>query len=183
MRPTHFRSVNGNIPLPVFFPDATRAVVKTVDSVDIKNTGTPGILVNTYHLYKGLGKKILRKYGGVRDFMGWKGAVISDSGGFQVMSLIKKNPNRGRVTDKGAIFHPVGEEKVELTPEKSVEFQMELKPDMVVDCFGKNTGRIVKFFSGGVGDIGNWISIGSDVIYIGDDDSFWGNNWKVINWN
>lgn len=116
----------------MFFPDATRAVVKTVDSVDIKNTGTPGILVNTYHLYKGLGKKILRKYGGIREFMGWNGAVISDSGGFQVMTQIKKFPNRGKVTDEGATFHPIGEEKVMLTPEKSVEFQMELRPDMVV---------------------------------------------------
>lgn len=126
------RTIYGKIELPVFFPDATRAVVKTVDSVDIKNTGTPGILVNTYHLYKGLGKKVLRKYGGIREFMGWNGAVISDSGGFQVMSQIKKFPNRGKVTDEGAAFHPIGEEKIMLTPEKSVEFQMELKPDMVV---------------------------------------------------
>lgn len=48
MRSKYFRTIYGKIELPVFFPDATRAVVKTVDSVDIKNTGTPGILVNTY---------------------------------------------------------------------------------------------------------------------------------------
>lgn len=132
MKNKYFRTINGKIELPVFFPDATRAVVKTVDSIDIRNTGTPGILVNTYHLYKGLGKKILRKYGGIREFMGWSGAVISDSGGFQVMSQIKKFPNRGKVTDEGAIFHPIGGEKVMLTPEKSVEFQMDLRPDMAV---------------------------------------------------
>jgi len=132
MKNKYFRTINGPVELPLFFPDATRAVVKTVDSVDIKNTGTPGILVNTYHLYKGPGKKVLRKYGGIREFMGWKGAVISDSGGFQIMTQIKKFPNRGKVTDEGAIFHPIGEEKVVLTPEKSVEFQMELRPDMVI---------------------------------------------------
>ena len=63
MKPTHFRSQGKNIPLPVFFPDATRAVIRTLDSHDIAQTKTPGILVNTYHLYKDLGKKVLKKGG------------------------------------------------------------------------------------------------------------------------
>ncbi len=109
----YFKSKNGNFALPVFFPDATRAVIRTLDSVDIADTKTPGILVNTYHLYKDLGKEIIQKYGGVGNFMNWKGALISDSGGFQIKGLGSK------VTDI-------------LTPEKSVDFQFLLNTDMVV---------------------------------------------------
>jgi len=123
-------SKEGKIPLPVFFPDATRAVIKTLDSQDIKNTKTPGILVNTYHLYRELGSRVLKKYGGIRDFMDWEGGVISDSGGFQVMSLVKRS-GKGSVTDKGVIFIHEGK-KIMLTPEKSIAFQMKLAPDMVV---------------------------------------------------
>jgi len=127
-----FKTKFGEIPLPVFFPDATKAVIRTLDSVDIKNTQTPGILVNTYHLYKDLGKKVLEEHDGIRHFMSWDGAVISDSGGFQVMSLAKNSNNRGKITDDGVAFNPQGNEKITLTPEKSIQFQMILQPDMVV---------------------------------------------------
>ncbi len=131
MRKNFFKSNEKQIPLPVFFPDATRAVLRTLDSVDIKNTKTPGILVNTYHLYLGLGKEILKMHGGVRPFMNWHGGVISDSGGFQLMSLVKASGN-GKVTDEGIIFRPSRNKKILFTPEKSIDFQMAIKPDMVV---------------------------------------------------
>ena len=127
-----FKTKSGELPLPVFFPDATRAVLRTLDSTDIEETKTPGILVNTYHLYRDLGQKVLQKHGGIRQFMSWGGAVISDSGGFQVMSLAKSNTKRGLVTDEGVTFSPQGSEKVKLTPEKSIQFQMLLDPDMCV---------------------------------------------------
>lgn len=126
-----FKSKTGNIPLPVFFPDATRAVLKTLDSRDIEGTKTPGILVNTYHLYLELGKKVLKAHGGVRGFMNWKGGVISDSGGFQLMSLVKETKN-GKVTDEGITFHPSKKKRMMFTPEDSVAFQMQIEPDMVV---------------------------------------------------
>lgn len=113
MKPKYFKSKNDNIPLPIFFPDATRAVIRTLDSLDIKNTKTPGILVNTYHLYKDLGAKVIKEHGGISGFMNWDGGVISDSGGFQINTLGSK------VTDL-------------LTPQKSIEFQIALQPDMVV---------------------------------------------------
>lgn len=75
-----FKSRTGNIPLPVFFPDATRAVVKSIDTIDIESTKTPGILVNTFHLWQELGVDVLKKFGGIREFMNYHGAVISDSG-------------------------------------------------------------------------------------------------------
>lgn len=132
-KPTHFKTLEGKIiPLPVFFPDATRAVLKTLDSVDIKNTKTPGILVNTYHLFRELGIRVIDKHGGVSKFMNWDGGIISDSGGFQVMSVAKNHSGRSAITDEGVKFQLPGEKKLILTPAKSVEFQMSLKTDMVV---------------------------------------------------
>lgn len=127
-----FKSEGGEIPLPVFFPDATRAVLKTLDSLDLKATKTPGILVNTYHLWQGLDPKVLEQFGGIREFMGFEGGVISDSGGFQVMSVIKKNPLLGKITDEGIVMWPGRNKRVVFAPEDSIAFQMKLKSDMVV---------------------------------------------------
>jgi len=118
--------------LPVFFPDATRAVLKTLDSADIEATKTPGILVNTYHLYNELGERVIKKFDGIRKFMSWKGAVISDSGGFQIMTLVKANKRFGAITDEAVVFRPSPKKKIIFTPEESVRFQMELNTDMVV---------------------------------------------------
>lgn len=126
-----FRYKFGKLPFPVFFPDATRAVVRTLDTTDIENTKTEGVLINTYHLYKEIGFKKLSKIGSIRDFMNFRGAMISDSGGFQVGSLVKKNPKLGKVTDEGVIFRLDGQ-KIFLTPEESIRFQMEMDVDMVV---------------------------------------------------
>lgn len=127
----YFKSLYGDISLPVFFPDATRAVLKTLDSEDIEKTKTPGILVNTYHLFQDLGRKVIAEHQGVRGFMSWKGGLISDSGGFQVMTLAKAN-SKGQVIDKGVIFGLPGQKKEIFTPEISIRFQMDLKPDMAV---------------------------------------------------
>lgn len=132
MKPGYFRSASGHIPLPVFFPDATRAVVKSLDSSDIESTKTPGVLVNTYHLYQELGKKALKSHGGVGTFMGWRGGLISDSGGFQVMSVIKSGVARGKVTDEGVVIRPSNKRKLVFTPEKSIQYQMLLKTDLMV---------------------------------------------------
>lgn len=123
----------GSINLPIFFPDATQAVIRTLDSIDIGGTKTPGLLVNTYHLWRNLGKDVLRRHGGVREFMGWHGGVISDSGGFQVMSIAKSQSSKKAVRDEGVYFKPVGSKKrVLFTPEDSIRFQMILRSDMVV---------------------------------------------------
>ena len=133
-KPTHFKTITGlQIPLPVFFPDATRAVLKTLDSADIENTHTPGILVNTFHLHNSPGNAVIKEHHGVRNFMSWNGAVISDSGGFQVMSLAKKFNGKDSVTDRGVNFKiPGTSKKILFTPETSINFQMLLKTDMVV---------------------------------------------------
>lgn len=116
----------------MFFPDATRGVLKTLDSKDIKNTGTQGILVNTYHLWQGVNIDALKKFGGIRQFMNFDGAVISDSGGFQVMSVIKKGVVEGKIKDEGIVTHPGKNKRLVFGPEDSIKFQMSLDVDMVV---------------------------------------------------
>ena len=127
-----FKSKDGNIPVPLFFPDATRALIKSLDTTDIESTKTLGLLVNTFHLWQELGKDVLEKFDGIGNFMDFKGGYISDSGGFQVMSVVKSGTVKGRITDEGVIFHPNKKTKKILTPEKSIEFQMKLATDMVV---------------------------------------------------
>lgn len=131
MQKKYFRYKYGKLKLPVFFPDATRGVIKSIDTTDIEGTKTLGLLVNTYHLFKEVGEDRIRVFGGIRNLMDFKGAVISDSGGFQVGSLIKKNPELGHVTDKGVTFKLHGQ-RILLTPEDSIRFQMALGTDMVV---------------------------------------------------
>lgn len=118
--------------MPVFFPDATRAVVKTLDFSDVESTKTPGVLVNTYHLWRELGKGVMKNFGGIGEFMSWKGGIISDSGGFQVMSLVKKGQIEGKITDEGLVIYPSKKKRLILTPEESIRFQMSLGSDMVV---------------------------------------------------
>ncbi|MFA6518633.1 MAG: tRNA guanosine(34) transglycosylase Tgt [Candidatus Shapirobacteria bacterium] len=133
MRPTHFKTITGqSIPLPVFFPDATRAVLKALDSADIVGTKTPGILVNTFHLFSQPGLSVIKQFKGVRPFMDWGGGVISDSGGFQVMSLAKADGNKNAVTDKGVTFKTQNLGKVFFTPEMSINMQFAIKSDMIV---------------------------------------------------
>jgi len=131
-RPQFFKTLTGKkIPLPIFFPDATRAVLKTLDSEDIKNTHTLGVLVNTFHLYQDPGYEVIKNFKGVGNFMNWSGGVISDSGGFQVMSLAKTMGGNKAVTDIGVTFKMDGK-KILFTPGMSIKLQLELKSDMVV---------------------------------------------------
>jgi len=133
MKPKFFRTLTGaKIPLPVFFPDATRAVLKSLDSSDIESTKTPGVLVNTLHLSLSPGASTIKTLGGVRKFMSWDGGVISDSGGFQVMSLAKQSGQKNAVTDRGVRFKLSGFKNSLFTPQDSIKIQMDLKSDMVV---------------------------------------------------
>lgn len=127
-----FKYKNGKLPMPVFFPDATRAVVRSLDTQDLEDTKTDGILVNTFHLWQELDGKALNNFGGIKEFMAYPGAVISDSGGFQVMSVIKSGQINGKITNEGAVIYTSKNRKKVLSPEKSIEFQMKLGTDMIV---------------------------------------------------
>lgn len=131
MNPTHFETLKGKkYPFPMFFPDATRAVVKALDMTDVENTFTPGVLVNTLHLHMSPGADVIKKQGGVSKFMDWHGATISDSGGFQVMSIAKTIG--GKVTNSGVTFQMPNQPKSKLTPELSIKIQLALKTDLMI---------------------------------------------------
>lgn len=104
-----------------------------------KNHETQFILSNTYHLRSYPGDDFIKKNGGLHNFMKWPLPILTDSGGFQVFSLIHGAKNlKGKVTDDGAFFNnPITGERLELTPEKAIEIQFNLGSDIMVvldDC-------------------------------------------------
>jgi len=129
---------HGPLPVPDFLPDATRAGVRGVTADDLRGIGVEGLVVNAFHLLRRPGSRVLRAAGGVHRFMGWEGPVISDSGGFQVWSLIRQDPARGVIRDNEVIFRePATGEKWNLTPERVIQLQLQMGSDIVVcldDC-------------------------------------------------
>jgi queuine tRNA-ribosyltransferase len=132
------KTARGNLKTPFFMPDATRGFIKLLDKSDLKKAGVGPMVVNTYHLYLRPGLKIIKKAGGIHKFMNWDGPLLSDSGGFQIFSLIHKKPGLGKILDDKVIFtSPIDGSKHELTPEKSIQIQFALGTDMMVcldDC-------------------------------------------------
>ncbi len=132
---------------PVFFPDATRGVIRSLDSEDIKESGTEGVIVNTYHLMSEPGTEVIQKAGGIKQFMNLNGFVISDSGGFQVLSLIYKDPSFGKINDDGVTFLKGSKgkkEKYAFTPERSIQVQFALDSDIMIcldDCPPQKASR------------------------------------------
>jgi queuine tRNA-ribosyltransferase len=136
--PAELVTRHGTLRLPVFLPDATRAVVRSLDSADLRTAGVEGIVVNSFHLMRTPGARLVKTAGGVHRFMGWDGPVLSDSGGFQVYSLIRQNPGAGAIRNNEVVFkEPSTGEKVLLTPEKCIQIQFQLNSDIVMcldDC-------------------------------------------------
>ncbi|OGG87630.1 hypothetical protein A3B87_00750 [Candidatus Kuenenbacteria bacterium RIFCSPHIGHO2_02_FULL_39_13] len=125
---------HGKIRTPFFMPDATQGAVKLIESEKIKTIGVPAMVVNTLHLYLQPGLKIIQKAGGIHQFMNWQGPLLSDSGGYQVFSLIYKTKGRaGKVYEDKVVFRsPIDGSRHELTPEKSIQIQFALGTDMMV---------------------------------------------------
>jgi queuine tRNA-ribosyltransferase len=123
---------HGVIETPVFMPVGTAATVKGLTQEALEELGARIILANTYHLYLRPGHELVRKLGGLHSFMSWRGAILTDSGGYQVFSLADLR----KITDEGVRFrsHLDGSEHL-LTPEKAAEIQLALGSDiaMVLD--------------------------------------------------
>lgn len=120
--------------LPVFFPDATRGVIRAIDSKDIADSGTPGLIVNTFHLLSEPGMETLRKIGGIKKLMNWDKWIISDSGGFQMFSLIHKN-KVGSISKNGVSFHidtKGGRKNFKISPEKCIQIQFDINSDIMI---------------------------------------------------
>src|SRR4051812_48927546 len=83
------KTPHGDMQTPFFMPIATKGAVKTLSATDIEQLGSPILLSNTYHLYLRPGLEVLKAFGGLHKLMSWKGALLTDSGGYQVFSLSK----------------------------------------------------------------------------------------------
>jgi queuine tRNA-ribosyltransferase len=138
LRQGEIKTPHGLLKTPFYMPDATRGFVKLTDNQDALRTQTAALVVNTFHLYLQPGLKVIKRAGGIHKFMNWSGPLLSDSGGFQIFSLIHKNSHMGKISDAGAKFKsPLDGSWHELTPEKSIQIQFELGVDMMVcldDC-------------------------------------------------
>lgn len=120
------------IGLPIFFPDATVGVVRSIDSLDLYNTGIRGIVMNILHLMRNPGISVIKELGGLHRFTNWSGVILTDSGGFQVFSMIRENSRYGTITKGGIIFRPSSKEKIELTPEKCIQAQYICDSDIIM---------------------------------------------------
>ena len=120
----------GEINTPAFMPVGTQATVKACTIDDIKKTGSEIILSNTYHLMIRPGVERVESAGGLHEFMNCDLPILTDSGGFQVMSLLKLNKID---REKGAIFNShVDGKKFYLSPEESIRIQLGLNSDIVM---------------------------------------------------
>ena len=131
-----FKTRRGTVLTPTFMPDATRGAVKSLTPEQVYATGVQVVLNNTYHLHLQPGEATVAKLGGVQGFGRWQGPILTDSGGFQVFSLSKLR----KITEEGVTFkHPVTGEMRFISPEKSIQIQLELGSDMIV-AFDHLTG-------------------------------------------
>jgi queuine tRNA-ribosyltransferase len=123
---------HGPVDTPFFMPVGTQGAVKALRNEALEELGAQIILGNTYHLYLRPGHELIRRFGGLHKFMSWNGAILTDSGGYQVFSLSELR----KITDDGVRFrsHLDGSEHL-LTPERAAEIQLALGSDiaMVLD--------------------------------------------------
>jgi queuine tRNA-ribosyltransferase len=134
-------TARGVVETPVFMPVGTAATVKTLDPRDLEAIGAGIILANTYHLYLRPGHALIEKLGGLHGFMNWGGAVLTDSGGFQVFSLGERGkqgreragPGLVQISEEGVDFrsHLDGSRHL-LTPEKATQVQEALGADVIM---------------------------------------------------
>jgi queuine tRNA-ribosyltransferase len=120
---------HGTVETPVFMPVGTGGTVKGMTQQDLEALGVQILLANTYHLYLRPGHELIRDAGGLHRFMAWPRPILTDSGGFQVMSL----KPLGRVTEDGVWFrsHLDGSAHF-LSPERAVEIQLALGADIIM---------------------------------------------------
>lgn len=122
-------TAHGVIQTPIFMPVGTYGTVKGMTPRDLTEIQAQIILGNTFHLWMRPGLDIMEKFGGLHQFMGWKGPILTDSGGFQVFSLGAMR----KIKEEGVHFRsPVNGDKLFLTPEESMRIQTVLNSDIVM---------------------------------------------------
>jgi queuine tRNA-ribosyltransferase len=124
------KTAHGEVRTPVFMPVGTKASVKSVDPDELRGLGAEIVLANSYHLHFRPGEDLVEELGGLHDFMGWQGPILTDSGGFQVFSL---RDTLLAVDEEGVTFRSVYDgEAARFTPELSAEIQRKLGADIAM---------------------------------------------------
>lgn len=122
-------TAHGPVQTPTFMPVGTRATVTGLDPDDVSKLGAEVVLANTYHLMLRPGPELFQRVGGIHRFMGWSGAVLTDSGGYQIFSL----PAQRTITEKGARFRSYVDKSFHLlSPERSIEIQTAIGSDIMM---------------------------------------------------
>ncbi len=120
---------NRNVELPNFMPVASQGTVKTLPPKDLKEIGVQIIVSNTYHLHLRPGEDLIEKFGGLHKFMNFNGAILTDSGGFQVFSLSELR----EISDEGVEFKShIDGKRVFFTPEKVIDIQLKIGSDIMM---------------------------------------------------
>ncbi len=132
---------HGVVQTPVLCPVGTQGSVKTLTPQDVKDLGMRMILANTYHLYLRPGIPTIEKLGGLHKFMSWDGAILTDSGGYQLFSLSKLR----QVNDDGVVFRShIDGRQHNFTPELAIRFQESLGSDIIMvldECIAHDESR------------------------------------------
>jgi queuine tRNA-ribosyltransferase len=120
---------HGAVDTPVFMPVGTYGAVKAMSPDELVGTGSQIVLGNTFHLWLRPGLEVIAKHGGLHGFMGWKGPILTDSGGFQVFSLGELR----KIGEDGVQFaSPINGDRLHLTPEESMRIQEVLDSDVAM---------------------------------------------------
>ena len=120
---------HGIVNTPVFMPVGTQATVKSMSSEELKKIGAEIILVNTYHIFLRPGIDVIKSAGGLHRFMNWDRPILTDSGGFQVMSLSKIR----KITEEGVSFQShISGERLFLSPETVIEINQDIGIDIIM---------------------------------------------------
>jgi queuine tRNA-ribosyltransferase len=144
-------TAHGVVETPVFMPVGTRGTVKSLSADELAQHGAEIILGNTYHLYLQPGHELIARHGGLHRFMGWGGPILTDSGGFQVFSLVyggiadeikgrrpahpQSQQGMVKVTDEAVVFKSYIDGSTHVfTPERSIEVQKGIGADIIL-CF------------------------------------------------
>ncbi len=129
----YLQLLHNQLQLPIFMPDATLGVVRSLDATDLVQCGIRAVEMNTFHLMQRPGSSTIQALGGLHKMSAWPHAILTDSGGFQAYSLIQQNSKFGSITADGITFKPEGSDrKFHLTPEKTVQLQLAYGSNIVV---------------------------------------------------
>ena len=128
-RAATFTTLHGQVQTPIFMPVGTQATVKSQTVESLKTVGSTVLLANTYHLLLRPGPEVLKKFGGIHQFMNWDRPVLTDSGGFQIFSL----PHSREMNEDGAVFQSyVDKKSILLSPELSIQTQRAINSDIMM---------------------------------------------------